>query len=845
MTSFRFRGALALLGVLLAVAAGTARADVPLAAGGKPSVGVAWTPAENEKLKQAAETLAGYLGRMSGGTFTVAPGTPEKGIVLCLRGSGALPAEDDAKLAAMGAEAHVIRAGGGRVLLGGNSEKAVLNACYDLLHRLGCRWLIPSARWTVIPRRPDLAVPEMVVFAQPDLVHRSIWYAYGMGVDGSREVLARDYGTWFDANRLGGVAPFKSGHTYPAVVAKHEEEFKAHPEFFAMDEKGERLPFKTHTSLCYSNPRVAEIFIAAKLAELRADKLENRFAFTVSMDPNDGSIACNCGACRALGNGSDQCLHLANKVAVALRREFPEAVVSFYVYASHRLPPEKVKAEPNINVQVAMGFNNTPYTLEELVQLWRQKVSTVGIRDYLGVMAWDWGLPGRGKGSRFRYVKETFPKFKAWGATTYNSEINANWGTFGPAVYVATRLLWDAGADADAAQDDFFRHAYGAAAPEMKALHALWADSTELTRQNLHFWFRQMDKAFGAAQNEPPEVKARLLDMAACLHYARLFADWETAVQSHERDRAYAALKPMLEFTWRIRERGMVHAYALQRRLVNSGHDALQPLEPGWKFSDPKAVWKHPDPLTDDELRAIYKADLAATPPDTRLRRFSADLKPFPGQTPGERIGGNLRHDSTWHILAEDPAHLRFALPVKGVRYNYELKVYDMADEIVWETEYTVPRSLPRGEQQDFSLDVRLPKPGQYRLTIKAGEDYCPTFPKGMKVVLETSLTSHPTLRYTGGYFYVPADTDRILLKTSGRFSVQAPGWRARKDLTTKDEDPALGCIVIPVGNDAGKLWTVTAMTAGSHYFLNIPPYLAVEPGALLIPSDAARPGAR
>jgi hypothetical protein len=316
-------------------------------------------------------------------------------------------------------------------------------------------------------------------------------------------------------------------------------------------------------------------------------------------------------------------------------------------------------------------------------------------------------------------------------------------------------------------------------------------------------------------------------------------------VQSHERDRAYAALKPMLEFTWRIRERGMVHAYALQRRLVNSGHDVLQPLEPDWKFNAPKAVWKHPDALTDEALLAIYKADLAATPPDTRLRRFSPDLKPAPIQTAGERIGGNLRHNSIWHLLATEPAHLQFALPVKGVRYEYELKAFDMAGDVVWETEYTLPRSLPRGEQRDFMLEVRLPKPGQYRLEIKAGEDYQPTFPKGMKAVLEVSLTSHPTHRYAGGYFYVPADTEKILLKTSGRFSVQAPGWRGRKDLSTKEEDPALGCVVIPVGNDAGKVWTVTAMTAGSFYFLNIPPYLAVEPDALLVPADAAKPAGR
>ena len=59
-------------------------------------------------------------------------------------------AEGDAeRLKAMGPEAYMIRVGDDRIVLAGNSEKAVLNTCYDLLERLGCRWLIPR-----LPCRP-------------------------------------------------------------------------------------------------------------------------------------------------------------------------------------------------------------------------------------------------------------------------------------------------------------------------------------------------------------------------------------------------------------------------------------------------------------------------------------------------------------------------------------------------------------------------------------------------------------------------------------------------------------------------------------------------------------------
>ena len=39
-------------------------------------------------------------------------------------------------------------------------------------------------------------------------------------------------------------------------------------------------------------------------------------------------------------------------------------------------------------------------TLAELVEQWSKKVGAVGLREYYGVEAWDWGLPGRMRGSR-------------------------------------------------------------------------------------------------------------------------------------------------------------------------------------------------------------------------------------------------------------------------------------------------------------------------------------------------------------------------------------------------------------------------------------------------------------
>jgi hypothetical protein len=795
----------------------------------------------DEKVAATANVLKDTLRQMTGVELADAPSWTGKGILVSL--TSALPGSErelSSLLKDKPPEAYGYDINGDRAVIAGNSPKALSDGVYALLEQLGCRWLVPSKRWTVIPKVTGVVLPAQKTVSVPDFFYRAIWYAYGSGNRGeeiSRE-LEEAYKTWCDANRLGGVTKYKIGHTYASTVSRHEADFRAHPEYFAMDENGNRLPFGHHQSLCYSNPEVARFFIEDKLAELRADRQENPDSYVVSMDPNDGSKACFCEECKKLGSGTDQALHLANQVARELRKEIPNAVVTMYAYASHRLPPEKIKAEPNVEIQVAMGFNKTQYTLEQLVALWMEKVSSVGIRDYFGVMAWDWGLPGRGKASNYGYVSEYLPKYHAWGARAFNTEINANWASFGPASYLATKLLWDVKSNPEAIYDDFFRSGFGKAAPEVKQLYRLFSRSPNLTRHNINSWLTQLDKAFQAAKGEDGGVQRRLIDLAAFLHYAILYRKWELAVDSNDQEKMYEALKPLLEFTWRIRDRNMVHAYALQRRLVNSGHEKIRPLREGWKFNDPAAVWKHPDILTDEELLAIFRKDLQENPPDTRIVDFDSTLAPLGEASRPEELTGGLRYQTEWHVLVEKDEHLEFKLPMSGVKANYRLEIFNQEGEPVWESEASVTQTESRYEQKPFEMDVKFPAKGRYRLVFHAGEDYVPKFPEGLKVVLDVGPEKYPLLRMFGPtYFYVPKGTENILVTTDGRFSVVPPGATARTDYTGADNDPKLECIVIPVNGQDGEVWTLHASTSGRVGLFNIPPYLATEPGRLLVPT--------
>lgn len=819
----------------------------PVAKDGAAQTRIFIAPEANEELTATANVLSATLERISGAAVPISTEAWNGGgILLALR--EALPEAESAVnevLKALPLESYAINVTPQRAMIVGNSPKSLQDGTYALLEQLGCRWLIPSERWTVIPKQATLHLPAQETVSTPDYFYRSIWYAYGIGNMGEpiADELKAAYDRWCDANRLGGVTKYKVGHTYASTVGRHKAEFEAHPEYFALDKDGARLPFQNdHQSLCYSNPRIAELFIEDKLAELTTDKEANPNAYTVSMDPNDGSVECFCEDCQKLGNGSDQVLYLANKVARALREKYPDAVVAFYAYASHRLPPEKVDAEPNVQIQVAMGFNKTQYTLEQLVALWRKKIDSVGIRDYFGVMAWDWGLPGRGKSSSFSYVKDNIPRYYDWGARAFNAETNANWGTFGPASYLATQLLWNVKADADAIYDDYFISAFGKAAGDMKAFYAMFAENQDLSRQNLHDWLEQLNKAMETAKGEDQGVQERLADLAAYLHYVVLYRDWELALESDDQEKAYAALKPLLEFTWQIRSRNIVHAYALQRRLVNSGHPKIRPLREGWKFNDPDAVWRNSEVLTDPQILAIFEKDLAANPADKRLRKFSSTLRPS-GESindEAEEIAGFFRYESVWHVLVEKDTPLEFKLPMTGVKSEYKLEIFDAQGTEVWDSAASVGETESRYATKSFEMDVKFPSPGQYKLVFSAGEDYKPHFPAELKAVMEMSLAHSPMLRaYGPGYFYVPAGTENILVKTDGRFSVTRPGETIRTDYSGAENDPTLECLSIPVEGADAQFWTMTSSTSGRNHFLNIPPYIATDPGRLLIPEDA------
>lgn len=173
--------------------------SVRLGSGGRALLPVVVSGQASERTRASAKTLADYLGRISGATFTVEAGNGETGIAIGCPGdfpSLKLHAAWDAKDASQRQD-YLLRTHDKGVHVIGATEGAVEYAVWDVLYRLGHRQFFPGPTWEVIPRAAELAL-AVDVRAHPSFLSRDI--GYGLGVWDATE--QRTYDTWCTRNRI-------------------------------------------------------------------------------------------------------------------------------------------------------------------------------------------------------------------------------------------------------------------------------------------------------------------------------------------------------------------------------------------------------------------------------------------------------------------------------------------------------------------------------------------------------------------------------------------------------------------------------------------------------------------
>ncbi len=819
------------------------------------------SPRESE----LASELASWLKEITGATFGISRTRQDKSIVLGTweQWQGSLaeafePPQVD--------EGYRIRSDGKSVWIISRTESGLQHAIYDFLESLGCRWYFPDPVWTVIPRKPTLAV-QLNRTAVPAFSYRRIWYGWGPRTD----KLARDYQDWLKHNRQLGSFAVSCGHSYDSHISPGL--FAEHPEWFAYV-NGRRQP----SQLCTSHPEVQKRVIEHVLEVFR----KNPAANMVSVEPNDGNGYCECEACLKLGTPSDRVFHLANVVAEAVRQEFPDKWVGLYAYAGHSEPP-RFPLRPGVYVQVTTGFRYTNLTFEEQVESFRKLGAAVGVYDYFSVYPWDWDMPGAAKAGRVFELAAAIRHYHELGLTTYDAESSCNWGPNGLGYWMAAHLMWDPNLDPEGLFQDFCDRAFGPASQHMARIYRRWTSGERFSQRQLKLALLDLQKAY--ASTDDPAIRARLDRIAMYLHWLRLWSDYDRSAKWNQWGKLVVAPSDVIlrhaerfvRYTHRIMDTGLVHSYpALHTEWLRHRLAALAKI-PGFNWEQIKAWIRDGELPSSQEIMEDFKDDLQALESlqavEIEKLGFSDRLVPLVERQPAlvdpwrEVTPSKVAVESGLFVFRSD----------KKETISLEYRPYDKGHTIDCRWQVCPWPAIhpplaegqikaPKGE--NASVDIAVPGPGLFAFVpgtafwraAEMGFDHRPLSLWAGRPKDETN--TFPPLRLWRPrldqplYLFVPKGTSHLVIgiveggdpytaiqvKTAkgtvlcherllagDQVCVSVNPQSRNGDAATDGDDPTQQGTVLAVGFDS--LRCVIEI-------YNVPPYLARHPSELLVPAD-------
>jgi len=828
-------------------------AQFALAANGEALAPIVISEKASDSVKIAAADLKKYLDQMTGANFKIETGDGAKGIVLGSKSEFPTPALDDALEISNvfdGKEAYAIRTSTARILILGGTDLGASHGVYRLLEEMGCRWFFPNAtaNWEVIPSTPGLEFQRDVT-DRPAFLYRGIWAGYGIfGDDHHPSATAAvprsavgDFADWARRNVQGKSFVVQAGHNLSNVVGVNRAEFEAHPEYFALS-GGKRTG---GPQLELGNPRVREMIIEW----VRDYFTKNPDADMFSVDPADGYGASESPETVAYaGNASDAQFKMANEVAQMLQKEFPGKMVGMYAYNWHSDPPP-FDLEPNVYIQLTMGFNAGKLSLDQLFEQWPLKARNLGFYDYYSVWRWDADLWPGGRAGNKNYIIDKirlFQKLNAQSkafATSISAESSNNWGPNGRGYYLASKLMWNPQLDPEEVLQDFYDKAFGPASDEMKKFYDFQDNVPPMrTLSVVGEVFRRFQAARIAAKGHP-DVMKRLDDIGAYLHYYDLNA----------RPSADAARTLEIQtLMYRNRYSYMDHWEAFRQDNIREDYNPTAPKP-----------WKVDVPITHEEVENWIN-DAVKFYPDEKIPeqvKFSREVVPV--NLSPENGGGETKDWVGPTNQAGSPTWVLYSIhgePIRASIYSYnvyggEKLSYELRDE----KGAILAEGKPvgsTGKGTETELNVEVPGPGRYYLTYTdgSGSMYSLKIPAGQPFAFDYATIASSTLYGSTPdlYFYVPKGAKTIEYffmitdySNSGPHSVIAPDGSVQKTVGNGGSNSFIS-VPVPPGMD-GQAWHFTSPSAeagggqfglGRFHFFNCPDFLSVSSAQLLVPQE-------
>ena len=454
----------------------------------------------------------------------------------------------------LGEESYLIKTLNGNVAIIGGKPRGTLYGVYAFLGDNGMRWYAPDETYVArafVPRE-GLGVKERLV--KPAFEYRDIYYNVARQADwacrqrlnGSEMGLAEKHGarrTWAQPR----------GHTFNWLVPPNEY-FDTHPEYFSLV-NGRRL--KDNAQLCLTNAELAKLVIE-KVRKWMRDQPD---AQLFCIGQNDWFNWCECDQCKAVeereGTHMGSLLEFVNKVADAVKDEFPDKKIVTFAYYYTREPPRTIRPRDNVVIwycTIDACFSHPLATcprnqqFREDLKRWCEISKNVYVWDYLTSFT-HYLMPYpnyRVLGANLRFLRDLGVK-GVFEQGSYHGEGRTELAELRS--YVVARLLWDPDQDDRKLIEEFCGAYYGPAAPYLLAYLDLLSDDVEKNDHHLNWHASTPTQTFWPRRAQRPAWSARA---------AALFEEWA---------------KPQVNF---LRDEVMRKA----EELLAKGHEAVRGREP-------------------------------------------------------------------------------------------------------------------------------------------------------------------------------------------------------------------------------------------------------------------------
>jgi len=486
-------------------------------------------------VRDSVADLALYLGKMSGTKIEIVEGLPARDrrvpIYVGSEAQKVFGPVGISKAKLYGFRVVARRKGVG---LYGESGYGTSYAIYELLHRLGCRWYMPSELGDVVPDTPTLNVPAMDESLAPATEQRGMWQG---GEDFKRR------------NRLNGITVANGQLGLEQCISK--EQLEAHPEW-RMVINGKPIGLFRWTRQD----------VADAIAENIIKRLDKSYSASISLTPGDYVLASDDPEERkydpvprvwepAAGRWSvtDRLILLANRVAEQVEKKYPDVKFGVLAYVNYSMPPVKQDVHPNVVPVIApidfnrhhpMTWPNHPneYWLRDMVEGWGKKSSRLGAYWY---------------GMNLAELSAPNPFITKWGTDIpillknklayWTPETMGGWESMMPGYYLAIRMTFHPEETPEAILSDLYTRFYGAAAEPMgrywHIMDRAWIDSGEyagsfhgylkiFTQEVLKPSRAAIDEALAKCQTIAEYRRVKLIDESLTLFelFMKMRRDW-------------------------------------------------------------------------------------------------------------------------------------------------------------------------------------------------------------------------------------------------------------------------------------------------------------------------------